>query len=294
MSTVRIQLTIFVKTQRNAQSYHRACANDEMISYMTRKRWYRGEDIELSRSQGEQLLGKKDIRWEGEAIKAVEVTVDHISLRQEWERAIRSINSTRRRISWIFFKRRSLMFGPSPAGMPGRRRQIGPIHHSYHWIPRGIGWWCIYEGSLWLPRQSHAHSIRFLHSSSREVLDALLPYLTHMCNVSRYHYQEDSCRSHSDKPSLLHFWRNHPSIQRSWRTTVQFRIWRWCGRSLRSWFLGNLLDIYSPTIWCLASNQLIVVITQQKPRSSESSRISLVQWIEAAWRYLVFWIWVLP
>ena len=27
----------------------------------------------------------------------------------------------------------------------------------------------------------------------------------------------------------------------------------------RSWCLDNLLDIYSPTIWCLASNRLIVV-----------------------------------
>ena len=38
-------------------------------------------------------------------------------------------------------------------------------------------------------------------------------------------------------------------------------------------------------IFTVVSNRHIVVITQQKRRSSESSRISLVQWIEAAWRY---------
>ena len=71
--------------------------------------------------------------------------------------------STRRRISWIFFKRRSPMSRPAPAGMPGRRRQIRPSHHPLDSKRYRM---MTYEGSSWLPRQSHAHSIR--HSSSRK------------------------------------------------------------------------------------------------------------------------------
>ena len=89
----------------------------------------------------------------------------------------------------------------------------------------------------------------------------------------------EGIRTYSEKHTSGTIWRlSFPQknilIHLTWAASnlsVQFRIWRSYRRSL-SWFLDNLLDIYSPTIWCLASNRLIIVITQQKRRSSESSR----------------------
>ena len=43
---------------------------------------------------------------------------------------------------------------------------------------------------------------------------------------------------------------------RSWKTTVLFRIWLSCQRSLRSWFLDNLLDIYIGLLSSLASDRI--------------------------------------
>ena len=80
--------------------------------------------------------------------------------------------NTRRRISWIFFKRRSPMFGPAPVGMPGQRRQSGPIHSLDSRR---------YQMMMCAMKSCSLDPVPII--TLKEVLDVLLPYLTHMCNT---------------------------------------------------------------------------------------------------------------
>ena len=87
--------------------------------------------------------------------------------------------STRRRISWIFFKRRSPMSGPAPAGN-ARPEETDQAESSLTGFQEDDDVRMIIMAS---PTKSCSLDPvpTFI---LKEVLDVLLPYLTHMCNAS--------------------------------------------------------------------------------------------------------------
>ena len=73
------------------------------------------------------------------------------------------------------------MSGPAPAGMPGRRRQIRPSHHSLDSKRCRM----MTYGRIIMASPTKSCSLDPVPTFIlKEVLDVLLPYLTHMCNAS--------------------------------------------------------------------------------------------------------------